>query len=81
MTRGLKSLCFKISYGEPSGAESSRVFMDKLRLDTDWLPTITRFWAKTECVWQCIKIRNGKQLCISIGHRVFHCKKTGSWVY
>ena len=28
-------------------------------LDSDWLPTILRFWTRAECVRQCIKIGNG----------------------
>ena len=73
-------------------AESSRVFtgdvildldwLAKFRffvLDSDWLPTDFRFWARNECVRQCNTIGNGNRQSISIGYSVFVMYKDKEW--
>ena len=60
MGRGLKTLCMKISYGKPSGAESregsstlaenSRVFLGYVFFDSDWLTKCKAFRAWSQLV-------------------------------
>ena len=49
--------------------------------DSDWLPTTIQFWAKSDCLRPCIKVRSIFRQSISIGYRILQCTKIRSWVY
>ena len=84
-----KTLCIKIGYSEPRGAESRewsstlagnfREFLGDVILVSVWLHTVFWFWARSECVRQCNRIGNGNWQCISMGHGVFVMYKEKEW--
>ena len=56
--------------------------LTRVTLDSDWLPTTLRFWARAECVRQCIEIGNAHfRRCATIFGTVRFFRKNSKFFF